>query len=244
MAREKSIHFSAQVFIINFEGMNVLIVEDERSMALEMEAFLKKASYLCDLAFNAKQAKQRLEEHPYNFILLDLGLPDQDGLELLTAAKKICPDTSFIILTARGDLEDRIRGLDLGADDYLAKPFSLLELQSRMQAILRRKSGLNNPVVSLGEFTVDLNQRLVFFNSNEIDLSNREFDLLSYMLLHKNRPLTRAQLSDHVWGDFSDDDYDSNFIDVHIKNIRKKMTAFASVDWLQTIRGTGYKIKI
>jgi len=224
--------------------MNVLIVEDERSMALEMEAFLKKASYLCELAFNAKQARQKLEEHPYNFILLDLGLPDKDGLEVLFEAKRMYPEASFIILTARGDLEDRIKGLDLGADDYLPKPFSLLELQSRMQAILRRKSGLNHSIVPLGDFTVDLTKRVVIYEKQEIELSKKEFDLLSYLLLHKNKPLTRAQLSDHVWGEFSDDDYDSNFIDVHIKNIRKKMAAFAPVEWLQTVRGTGYKIKI
>ena len=213
-------------------------------MALEMEAFLKKAFYSCDLAHSAKQARALLESHPYNFILLDLGLPDQDGLEVLQEAKKTCPDASYIILTARGNLEDRIKGLDLGADDYLPKPFSLLELQSRMQAIARRKSGLNDSVVALDGFSVDLTRRLVFFEKNEIELSRREFDLLSYMLLHKNRPLTRLQLSEHIWGTFSEDDYDSNYIDVHIKNIRKKMTPYAPVEWLQTIRGIGYKIKI
>jgi len=224
--------------------MKVLIVEDERSMALEMEAFLKKAFYLCDLAHSARQARELLENHPYNFILLDLGLPDQDGLEVLKHAKKICPDASYIILTARGDLEDRIKGLDLGADDYLPKPFSLLELHSRMQAIARRKSGLHGSVIDLDGFSVDLSKRMVFFDKNEIELSRKEFDLLSYMLLHKNRPLTRLQLSEHIWGAFSEDDYDSNYIDVHIKNIRKKMTPYAPVDWLQTIRGIGYKIKI
>jgi len=224
--------------------MKVLIVEDERSMALEMEAFLKKSSYKCDLSFTARQAKQMMEEHSYNFILLDLGLPDQDGLEVLKAAKKNCPDASYIILTARGDLEDRIKGLDLGADDYLPKPFSLLELQSRMMAISRRKSGLNDSVVPLGDFMIDSVKRMILFEGREIELSRREFDLLSYMLMHKNRPLTRVQLSDHVWGNFSDGDYDSNYIDVHIKNIRKKLIPYGSVDWLQTIRGIGYKIKI
>jgi two-component system, OmpR family, response regulator len=134
--------------------------------------------------------------------------------------------------------------LDLGADDYLAKPFSLLELQSRMHAISRRKSGNNDPVLELADFHIDLNKRIVRFEENEIELSRKEFDLLSYMLLHKNRPLTRLQLSEHIWGNFSDDDYDSNFIDVHIKNIRKKMSAYASVEWLQTLRGIGYKIKM
>jgi two-component system OmpR family response regulator len=241
--KAKGIHFSAPVFITNFNPMKVLIVEDERSMALEMEAFLKKAFYLCDLAHSAKAAKEMLDNHPYNFILLDLGLPDQDGLVVLKEAKIKCPDASYIILTARGDLEDRIKGLDLGADDYLAKPFSLLELQSRMQAIARRKSGIKDNVVPLGDFSVDLSRRLVFFESTEVELSRKEFDLLSYMLLHKNRPLTRLQLSEHIWGNFSDDDYDSNYIDVHIKNIRKKLNVHSETEWLQTIRGTGYKIK-
>ena len=224
--------------------MKVLIVEDERTLVREMKAFLEKAFYLCDHAYTAGQAKQLMAENEYDFILLDLGLPDNDGLTLLNETKKICPDASYIILTARGDLEDRIKGLDLGADDYLAKPFSLLELQSRMHAISRRKSGNNDPVLELGDFHIDLNKRAVRFEETEIELSRKEFDLLSYMLLHKNRPLTRLQLSEHIWGNFSDDDYDSNYIDVHIKNIRKKMGAYAPVDWLQTLRGIGYKIKL
>ena len=224
--------------------MKLLIVEDERSLALEMEAFLMKAFYLCDLAFNAKGAQQMMLNNKYDFILLDLGLPDQDGLQLLQSAKKSCPDASYIILTARGNLEDRIKGLDLGADDYLPKPFSLLELQSRMQAITRRKSGLKDSLIPLGDFLVDLGKRVIYYDKQVIDLSRKEYDLLSYMLLHKNRPLTRLQLSEHIWGNFSDDDYDSNYIDVHIKNIRKKLVAFAPAEWLQTIRGVGYKIKL
>ena len=223
--------------------MKELIVEDERSMALEMEAFLMK-SYLCDLAFTAKQGMRLMEDNQYDFILLDLGLPDKDGMLVLEEAKKNCPQASYIILTARGDLEDRIKGLDLGADDYLAKPFSLLELQSRMHAIARRKSGLKDSQVDLGDFNVDPHRRAISFNGEDIDLSRKEFDLLSYLLLHKNRPLTRMQLSEHIWGNLSSDDYDSNYIDVHIKNIRKKLTVFAPADWLQTIRGIGYKIKL
>jgi len=224
--------------------MKVLIIEDERTLAREMKIFLEKAFYLCNNAYTAGQAKQLMEQNEYDFILLDLGLPDKDGLELLNSTKKMCAGASYIILTARGNLEDRIKGLDLGADDYLAKPFSLLELQSRMHAISRRKSGNNDPVLELADFHIDLNKRIVRFQENEIELSRKEFDLLSYMLLHKNRPLTRLQLSEHIWGNFSDDDYDSNFIDVHIKNIRKKMSAYASVEWLQTLRGIGYKIKM
>lgn len=224
--------------------MKILIIEDERTLAREMKSFLEKAFYLCDTAYNAAEAKKQMIDNEYDFILLDLGLPDKDGLELLNDTKKMCPDASYIILTARGNLEDRIKGLDLGADDYLPKPFSLLELQSRMHAISRRKSGNNDPVLELGDFNIDINKRSVCFEEHEIELSRKEFDLLSYMILHKNRPLTRLQLSEHIWGNFSDDDYDSNYIDVHIKNIRKKMSAHAPADWLQTLRGIGYKIKI
>jgi len=224
--------------------MKVLIIEDEKAMAKEMRVFLEKSFYFCDVAYSASAGKQLMEENNYDFILLDLGLPDKDGLRVLSDTKKICSNAAYIILTARGDLEDKIKGLDLGADDYLAKPFSLLELQSRMQAISRRKSGNNDPVIELGQFSVDLNKRLVLFEQKDVELSRKEFDLLSYMLLHKNRPLTRFQLSEHIWGNFSDDDYDSNYIDVHIKNIRKKMSVHAPIDWLQTLRGVGYKIKV
>ena len=223
--------------------MKVLIVEDERTLAEEMETFLKKAHYICDLARTAKQGLEKIAINQYDFILLDLGLPDNDGLNLLPEAKKHNPGSAYIILTARGNIEDRIKGLDLGADDYLPKPFSLLELQSRMQAISRRKFGLKAQLIPIGEFNIDLQKRMIYHNEQGIELSRKEFDLLSYLLLHKNRPLTRMQLSEHIWGNFADDDYDSNYIDATIKNIRKKLSGFASVDWLETIRGVGYKIK-
>ena len=223
--------------------MNVLIVEDEKTLAFELEAFLKKGFYLCDLAQTGRKALEMLDLNLYDFILLDLGLPDTDGLILLEEAKKLNPDAAYIILTARGNIEDRIKGLDLGADDYLPKPFSLPELQSRMQAISRRKFGIKNESIPIGEFKIDLQNRTLLRGETGVDLTRKEFDLLSYLLLHKNRVLTRMQLSEHIWGSFTEEDSDSNYIDVHIKNIRKKMGNYASVDWLETVRGVGYKIK-
>jgi DNA-binding response OmpR family regulator len=223
--------------------LKVLLIEDEKTLAYEVEAFLKKAFYICDLAHNARKGLEMLGVNPYDFVLLDLGLPDLDGLKVLQEAKKLNPDAAYIILTARGNIEDRIVGLDLGADDYLPKPFSLLELQSRMQAISRRKFNVNTHELDLGEFKIDLQKRVVSHSGKEIELTRKEFDLLSYLLLHKNRVLTRMQLSEHIWGTFADDDYDSNYIDVHIKNIRKKLSVFAPVEWLETVRGVGYKIR-
>lgn len=223
--------------------MKVLIIEDEKTLAYEMETFLKRAFYICDLAHTCVQAKEQIAVNGYDFILLDLGLPDGDGLDLLSLARKQNPDAAYIVLTARGNLEDRIKGLDLGADDYLPKPFSLLELQSRMQAIARRKFSISEETIPLGDFQVNLQKRILLHGNSEIELSRKEFDLLSYLLLHKNRVLTRMQLSEHIWGTFADDDYDSNYIDAHIKNIRKKLNVFAGTEWLETVRGVGYRIR-
>lgn len=223
--------------------MRVLIVEDEKSLAAEIRSALEKNHFICEITGTAQGALHELDKGSFDFILLDIGLPDKDGFWLLDEIRKDYKDVAVIILTARGQVEDRVKGLDAGADDYLAKPFSLLELQSRMQAIIRRKFKLNDTLVVLGDFTINIKNRTIHYLNEEICLSRKEFDLLNYLILHKNRPLSRMQLSDHLWGDNADDESDSNYIDVHIKNIRKKMNAYGPTDWLETVRGIGYKIK-
>jgi DNA-binding response OmpR family regulator len=225
--------------------MNVLIIEDEIALADELEIFLTNYNYLCEVCLNGASASERIAVNLYDFILIDLGLPDYDGLDLLKEAKKNNPEAVCIILTARAEVFDRIKGLDLGADDYLPKPFSLLELQSRMQAITRRKFGIKQNLIDLGGFSINLTDRVISFEDNEVStITKKEFDLIAYLLLHKNRTLTRSQLSEHIWGSIVNDDYDSNYIDAHIKNIRKKLNVFAPHDWLETVRGLGYRIKI
>nr|WP_067054502.1 response regulator transcription factor [Mucilaginibacter sp. L294] len=224
--------------------MNVLIIEDEKALAHELEFFLVKNNYICEICYDGASASEKIAVNLYDFILLDLGLPDYEGLDLLREAKKANPEAACIILTARAEVTDRVKGLDLGADDYLAKPFSLLELQSRMQAITRRKFGITQTVIDLDGFLVNITDRTILYQVNPVNtITKKEFDLIAYLLLHKNRTLTRAQLSEHIWGSVINDDYDSNFIDAHIKNIRKKLSSFAPVDWLETVRGLGYRIK-
>jgi DNA-binding response OmpR family regulator len=224
--------------------MNVLIIEDEKALAYEIELFLSKNNFICEVCFNGKSASEKIAVNLYDFILLDLGLPDYEGLDLLKEAKKSNPEAACIILTARAEVNDRIKGLDLGADDYLPKPFSLLELQSRMQAITRRKFGLINHIIELDGFLINLTDRnIAYQNSPVSNITKKEFDLIAYLLLHKNRTLSRGQLSEHIWGSIINDDYDSNFIDAHIKNIRKKLSVYAPADWLETVRGLGYRIK-
>ncbi|MCX6302547.1 MAG: response regulator transcription factor [Bacteroidia bacterium] len=222
--------------------MNVLIVEDEISLAIEIAEFLKSERFLCDLAFTGIDASEKIAINLYDFVLLDLGLPDYNGLDLIKEARKNNSEASFIIITARGAVEDKVKGLDLGADDYLAKPFALTELLSRINAVARRKFKISNPDIVLGDFTVQIQPRKLLCKGSEVDLTKKEYDLLQYLVLNHNKVLTRHQLYEHIWGNMLDDQYDSNFIDVHIKNLRKKLNNHASTPWLETVRGVGYRI--
>ncbi|MBU8893806.1 MAG: response regulator transcription factor [Bacteroidales bacterium] len=224
--------------------MRILIVEDEKSLASELKQFLEKEEYNCDVAITGSEASELIAINPYDFILLDIGLPDYNGLDLIEEGKKYNPEAYFIVITARGELEDKIKGFDLGADDYLPKPFSLLELLSRIQAITRRKFGQKMSIIEFGDFSLDTNKRHLQYKEDGVDLTKKEYKLLSYLVLNKNRILDRLQLTEHIWGDFFEDDYDSNYIDVHIKNIRKKLSAFDKTDWIKTVRGIGYKFEI
>jgi DNA-binding response OmpR family regulator len=222
--------------------MNLLIVEDERSLAAEIATFLTKEGLLCEMAYTAREASEKIAVNLYDFVLLDLGLPDYNGLDLIREAKKTGNPAAFIIVTARGAVEDKVKGLDLGADDYLAKPFALMELMSRIQAVARRKFNISNQNLIIGEFTLELQSRKVFCNGCEVIITRKEYDLLHYLIINRNKVLTRNQLYEHIWGNILDDQYDSNFIDVHIKNIRKKLNEHAMTPWLETVRGIGYMI--
>ena len=222
--------------------MNLLIVEDEKSLAEEIAAFLKKENFLCDMAFTGTEASEKIAVNLYDFVLLDLSLPDYNGLDLINEARKAGSEASFIIITARGAVEDKVKGLNLGADDYLAKPFALIELLSRINAVARRKFNINNQDIELGNFVMQPQFRRLLYEGQEAELTKKEYDLLMYLVLNQNKVLTRLQLYEHIWGNILDDQYDSNFIDVHIKNLRKKLNAFAPTPWLETVRGVGYRI--
>jgi DNA-binding response OmpR family regulator len=222
--------------------MNILIVEDEKSLADEIGIFLKSENFLCDFAYTGADASEKIAVNLYDFVLLDLGLPDYNGLDLIREAKKNGSEAAFIIITARGAVEDKVNGLDLGADDYLAKPFALIELLSRINAVSRRKFKLNSQDIKIGDFIIKIQARKIICDGREVDLTKKEYELLLYLVLNRNIVLTRQQLYEHIWGNILDDEYDSNFIDVHIKNVRKKLNQHAPSQWLETIRGIGYRV--
>lgn len=221
--------------------MKVLIVEDEKSLANEIMLFLSKEHFNCEIALTGLDASELLAVNTYDFVLIDIGLPDYNGLDLIKEAKDNNAEAYFIVITARGELEDKLKGFDYGADDYLPKPFSLLELHSRIQAIARRKFGHIKSTINFGDFEIDINNRSLKNKDTVIELTKKEYDLFSYLILNKNRVLDRLQLTEHIWGNFFEEDFDSNYIDVHIKNIRKKLSKFDDHNWIKTVRGIGYK---
>jgi DNA-binding response OmpR family regulator len=224
--------------------MNVLIVEDEKSLAIEICVFLRNQGFLCEMALTGNEASEKIAVNLYDFVLLDLGLPDYDGLDLIKEARDHGSEAAFIIITARGNVEDKVRGLNLGADDYLAKPFALIELESRLNAVARRKFAIPAQVIHAGEFILENSSRRIICRDEEVELTRKEFDLIQYLILNRNKVLTRQQLYEHIWGNTLDDQYDSNFIDVHIKNVRKKLNLHSPTPWLETVRGIGYRVSL
>lgn len=223
--------------------MNILIVEDEKTLALEMAEFLGKEGYTIEHAWKKSSAEEKIFVNSYDFILLDLGLPGGDGFELLNQLKQIPGrEDAVIILTARGDVDDRIKGLEAGADDYLPKPFSLTELLARMHAIIRRKHKLEMNEVKVHQFVLDIKNHRLSFDGQKVNLTNKEFEIFNYLVLNKNRVISRVNLTEHVWGDILEVNSDSNFVDVHVKNLRKKLTACTAIDWFETVRSIGYRI--
>ena len=225
--------------------MKILIVEDEKNLALEMAEFLGKEGYIIEHAWQKKSAEEKIFVNSYDFILLDLSLPGGDGLDLLKQLKSLKGrDDAVIILTARGDVDDRIKGLEAGADDYLPKPFSLTELLARMHAIIRRRHKLETNEVKVRDFLLDIRNHKVSFGSQRLSLTNKEFEIFNYLVLNKNRVISRINLTEHVWGDILEVNSDSNFVDVHVKNLRKKLSVHAPIEWFETVRSIGYRINL
>ena len=221
--------------------MHVLIVEDEIPLAAEVRSYLEKEGFSCDEAHTGKIASDKIFSNTYDLLLLDLGLPDYEGIDLLRESIANKSSAAVIILSARSALEDRIKGLNLGADDYLPKPFSLLELKSRIMAVMRRKHGIRANILNINNLDVDLDKRVVSSYGTLITLTRKEYDILSFLILNKNRVVTRLQISEHIWGDIIEENYNSNYIDVHIKNLRKKLSEYIEGDFLETVRGIGFQ---
>lgn len=221
--------------------MNILIIEDERELSLNIAAYLKNESYVCDIAANYREALSKIEVYDYDCILLDLMLPDGDGLKLLEILRQENKQDGVIIISAKDAIEDKISGLKLGADDYLPKPFHLSELGARIYSIIRRKKFGSSNTLEINELRIDLLSKSVNVANTAVPLTKKEFDLLLFLIGNKNRVISKAALAEHLSGDMADmmDNYD--FVYSHIKNLKKKLAEAGCEDYIRTSYGMGYK---
>lgn len=223
--------------------MKLLIVEDNPQLSDDLDNFLTENGFIVEVASTLQKAKEKVDLYSYDLILLDIGLPDGNGLELLNAVKDNS-ETGILIVTAKNALEDKIKGLELGADDYITKPFHKAELNARIRSILRRKKFAGSNILQVDEVKVNLSSLQVFVNDSPIILTKKEFDLLVYFLYNKDRVLTKESIAEHLWGDNIDQSDNFDFLYNHIKNLRKKIVNAGGKSYIQSVYGMGYKFSI
>jgi len=221
--------------------MKILLVEDEVELARSIIKFLTEQEYLCEWAANFEDATEKIGLHLYDCILLDLNLPDGNGLNLLELLRTEKKEDGVIIISANNSLEDKIRGLQIGADDYLTKPFHLSELAARIFSIVRRKQFSHTNIIRQNELEIDLLAKSVLVGKKTVTLTKKEFDLLIYFIGNKNRVLSKSTLAEHLSGDFADMLDNHDFVYAHVKNLKKKLTEAGCDNYLRTVYGTGYK---
>ena len=223
--------------------MKILVVEDEELLKSSITEFLSHENYIHEVADTLILADEKIEMYNYDIILLDLGLPDGDGITLIKKIKDKSENTGVIIISARNALDDRVKGLEEGADDYLTKPFHLSELNARIKSLYRRLNFKGNNTYQFNELTINPDEMRVCVNENELTLTKKEFDLIVYFLANKNRVITKITLGEHLWGDYMDTVDSLDFIYTHIKNLRKKLIKAGCEDYIKNVYGVGYKFE-
>ncbi len=221
--------------------MKILLIEDEKELSGSITEYLQKENYLCEAVFNFEGAIEKINLYEYDCIIVDINLPDGSGLNVIRELKKIKSETGIIIISAKNSLDDKVAGLEIGADDYLTKPFHLPELNARVKSIIRRRSfgGINEIVFN--DIQILPEQVEVLVNSQPLVLTKKEYDLLIFFISNKDRVLTKEAIAEHLWGDEMDTADSFDFIYTHIKNLRKKIMEKGGEDYIRTIYGMGYK---
>ncbi|MCB0609681.1 MAG: response regulator transcription factor [Lewinellaceae bacterium] len=222
--------------------MKLLIVEDEQELADNVSSYLSREGTVCETAYSFQEAEDRLLSFEYDIVLLDIMLPDGNGLNILKVLKQIRPETGVLIISAKNALDDKVNGLELGADDYLTKPFHLPELNARLNAIYRRRKFQGQKTIEFQDIVINPETHDVTVCDKPLVLTLKEYELLLFFVTNKNRVLTKQSIAEHLWGDNVDflDSFD--FVYQHIKNLRKKITAEGGADNIKTIYGLGYKL--
>ncbi len=222
--------------------MRILVVDDDRRLCSVIKRGLLEETYAVDIAYDGEEGEYMAEVNPYDLIILDIMMPKKDGIEMCKELRSKRINTPILMLTAKDAVDDRVRGLDAGADDYMVKPFSFNELLARVRALLRREAITKSPEIKLGDLVLNTLTREVRRGDRTIELTTKEYVILEYFMRHPNVVVTRTMLEEHAW----DYDFDSmsNLIDVYIRRLRRKLDDNENESVLQTVRGAGYRLKV
>ena len=223
--------------------MKILLIEDEPELRKTIKQFLHQEGYLVESASDFMKAAEKSALYDYQCVLVDIGLPGGNGLDIVRQLKTAKSTAGIIVISAKNSLDDKIAGLDLGADDYLTKPFHLSELNARIKAIIRRKNFDGQNEIIFNEIRIRPDEHRVFINDSEVTITTKEYELLLYFLSNKNRVITKTAIAEHLSGDDIDQTNNHDFIYTHIKNLRKKLLDKGCIDYIQTVYGIGYNFK-
>lgn len=221
--------------------MKILIIEDEKQLSDSIAAYLKEEGYICESSLNYDNAEEKINLYQYDCVLVDIMLPGGSGLNLIKQLKKRELNGGIIIISAKDSLDDKIEGLEIGADDYLAKPFHLSELNARIKSVIRRRNFNGKSEISYHEIKIIPDKNCVLVNDQELTLTKREYDLLLFLFSNIDRVVTKESIAEHLWGDNIDMADSLDFVYTHIKNVRKKIIEKGGGDYIRSIYGMGYK---
>jgi DNA-binding response OmpR family regulator len=221
--------------------MKILIIEDEKELVGVIKKFLEPEGFLCESAYSYFEAEDSLSSYNYDIIILDLTLPGGNGLDLIKLIKKTNRKAGLLIVSAKNSLDDKIRGLDMGADDYITKPFHLAELNSRIKSLARRQHFDGSNELSFNEIKINTDSNEVSINNNILDLTKKEYEILLYFIVNRNKVITRESIAEHVWGDNISYADNFDFIYSHIRNIRRKIKLNNGRNYIHNMYGLGYK---
>ncbi len=221
--------------------MKILLIEDEPALAQAIQTYLTQEDYRCEMAPDFETASMKVNLYAYDCILVDITLPDGNGLDIIRELKQLQSKAGILVISAKDSLDDKVSGLDLGADDSLTKPFHLQELNARIRSIIRRRNAEGNPAVEYQDIKVLPDDKEVWVNGHPIALTRKEYDILYYFVTNPRRVMSKENIAEHVWGDYIDlaDSYD--FIYSQIKNLRKKLSQYSTYTYIHAVYGMGYK---
>ena len=224
--------------------MKLLIIEDNEDLLQNIQTYLKREGYICETAKSYSAAFDKVMSYTYDVVLIDIMIPGGSGLQVLRELKSVNPETGTIIISAKNALDDKVEGLELGADDYITKPFQLPELHARIKAVNRRQQRDGKEIINVNEIAINTKTMEVTVDGDPVNLTPKEYELLLYFSSNKNHVLSKQTIAEHLWGDYVDHLENLDFVYQHIKNLRKKLEKAGANDYIESVYGIGYKFKV